>query len=51
MVASWAVFDDPMGWEKILGSAIIVAGILLLGGDADHAAPVPPRNNAEGTPP
>ena len=36
MIASWAVFGDPMGWEKILGSAIIVAGILLLGGDA-HA--------------
>lgn len=51
MVASWAVFDDPMGWEKILGSAIIVAGILLLGGDAQHAPPVPPRNDAEGTPP
>ncbi|MGH8145082.1 MAG: hypothetical protein ACREPY_02005 [Rhodanobacteraceae bacterium] len=33
MIASWAVFGDPMGWEKILGSAIIVAGILLLGGD------------------
>lgn len=51
MIASWAVFDDPMGWEKILGSAIIVAGILLLGGDAQHAPPVPPRNDAEGTPP
>lgn len=49
MIASKAVFDDPMGWEKILGSAIIVAGILLLGGDAQHAPPVPPRNDAEGT--
>ena len=51
MIASWAVFGDPMGWEKILGSTIIVAGILLLGGDAQHAPPVPPRNDAEGTPP
>lgn len=51
MIASWAVFDDPMGWEKILGSVIIVAGILLLGGDAQHAPPVPPRNDAEGNPP
>ncbi len=51
MVASWAVFDDPMGWEKILGSAIIVAGILLLGSDAHHTPPVPPRSDAEGNPP
>lgn len=51
MVASWAVFSDPMGWEKILGSAIIVAGILLLGSDAQHTPPVPPRHDAEGNPP
>lgn len=51
MIASWAVFDDPMGWEKILGSAIIVAGILLLGGDAQPTPPVPPRHDAEGNPP
>ncbi|WIG56648.1 MAG: hypothetical protein OJF61_002436 [Rhodanobacteraceae bacterium] len=51
MVASWAVFGDPMGWEKILGSAIIVAGILLLGSDAQHTPPVPPRHDAEGNPP
>ena len=50
MIASWAVFGDPMGWEKILGSAIIVAGILLLGGDAQHTPPVAPRNDAEGSP-
>jgi drug/metabolite transporter (DMT)-like permease len=47
MVASWAVFGDPMGWGKLLGSAIIVAGILLLGGDGE---PVPPRNAAERSP-
>jgi drug/metabolite transporter (DMT)-like permease len=35
MIASWAVFGDPMGWEKTLGSAIIVAGILLLGGESE----------------
>jgi drug/metabolite transporter (DMT)-like permease len=39
MVASWAVFGDPMGWGKLLGSAIIVAGILLLGGDDEPALP------------
>jgi predicted N-acyltransferase/multidrug transporter EmrE-like cation transporter len=47
MFASWAVFGDPMGWEKILGSIIIVTGILLLGGDAQHTPPVSPRNDAE----
>ena len=51
MLASWGVFGDPMGWEKILGSAVIVAGILLLGGDAHAAPPAPPRNDAEGNPP
>ncbi|MGH8184590.1 MAG: DMT family transporter [Rhodanobacteraceae bacterium] len=51
MVASWAVFGDSMGWEKILGSAIIVAGILLLGSDAQPTPPVPARNDAEGNPP
>lgn len=42
MIASWAVFGDVMGWEKILGSAIIVAGILLLGGEAHAGPPAPP---------
>lgn len=51
MIASWAVFGDPMGWEKILGSAIIVAGILLLGGDTHSASPAPARHDAEGSPP
>jgi multidrug transporter EmrE-like cation transporter len=49
MIASWAVFGDPMGWEKILGSAIIVAGILLLGSDAHSAPPAPARHDAEGS--
>jgi multidrug transporter EmrE-like cation transporter len=51
MVASWVVFGDPMGWQKILGSAIIVAGILLLGGDAHSAPPAPAPHDAEGSPP
>lgn len=52
MAASWAVFGDPMGWQKILGSTIIVAGILLLGGDAQPDPPtVSPRNDAEGSSP
>lgn len=37
MVASWAVFGEPMGWQKILGSSIIIAGILLLGSSAPPA--------------
>lgn len=51
MIASRAVFGDPMGWEKILGSAIIVAGILLLGGDTQQVPLAPPRHDAKGNPP
>ncbi|HEU0277834.1 MAG TPA: EamA family transporter [Rhodanobacteraceae bacterium] len=43
MFASWAVLNEPMGWVKVLGAAIIVAGILLLGGDAGPATPAPPH--------
>jgi drug/metabolite transporter (DMT)-like permease len=34
MIASWAVFGDSMGWQQIVGAAIIVLGIILLGGTA-----------------
>jgi multidrug transporter EmrE-like cation transporter len=44
MTASWAIFGDPMHWVKLLGSAIIVAGILLLGSDAQPVT----RNDPEG---
>ncbi len=33
MIASWIVFGEPVHWEKVLGSAVIVAGILTLGGE------------------
>ncbi len=33
MIASRAVFGEAVDWEKVLGSAIIVAGILMLGGE------------------
>lgn len=33
MIASSAVFGESVHWEKALGSAIIVGGILMLGGD------------------
>lgn len=45
------VFGDPTGWEKAPGSAIIVAGILLPGGDAHSAPPAPVRHDAEGKAP
>ncbi|MGH3637014.1 MAG: hypothetical protein ACRDTS_23610, partial [Mycobacterium sp.] len=48
MIASWAVFGDPMGWEKVLGSAIIVAGILMLGRDAQSGTPVSTPADTEG---
>ncbi|HET7561531.1 MAG TPA: hypothetical protein VFJ87_04030 [Rhodanobacteraceae bacterium] len=44
MIASRVVFGDPMGWEKVLGSAVIVTGILLLGGDE---APFPPASTGK----
>ena len=51
MLASWAVLGEPMGWSKLLGSAIIVAGILLLGSDSHSVTSAPTRNEAEGNPP
>ena len=39
MFASRWLFDEPMGWPKLLGSAMIVAGVLLLGPDHPAAAP------------
>jgi len=44
MIVSWALFGDPMGWQKILGSVIIVAGILLLGSNAQAGPPAPAPN-------
>lgn len=47
MIASALVFGEPVHWEKALGSAIIVGGILMLGGEraerqAEHDALVTP---------
>jgi drug/metabolite transporter (DMT)-like permease len=39
MIASRWLFDEPMGWMKLVGSAMIVAGVLLLG--PDHPAAMP----------
>jgi drug/metabolite transporter (DMT)-like permease len=39
MIASRWLFDEPLGWLKIFGSAMIVAGVLLLGPDHPAATP------------
>jgi len=39
MIASRWLFDEPMGWPKLIGSAMIVAGVLLLGPDHPAATP------------
>jgi drug/metabolite transporter (DMT)-like permease len=39
MIASKVLFDEPVGWLKALGSAMIVAGVLLLGPDHPAATP------------
>ncbi|HEV7490593.1 MAG TPA: hypothetical protein VGO25_07285 [Rhodanobacteraceae bacterium] len=39
MIASRWLFDEPLGWLKVLGSAMIVAGVLLLGPDHPAATP------------
>jgi multidrug transporter EmrE-like cation transporter len=33
MLASRVLFAEPLGWSKLLGSAVILAGILMLGPD------------------
>jgi drug/metabolite transporter (DMT)-like permease len=44
IIASALIFGEPVHWEKALGSAIIVAGILLLGGERRAAAHDPLTN-------
>jgi drug/metabolite transporter (DMT)-like permease len=39
MIASRVLFGEPMGWLKVVGSAMIVAGVLLLGPDHPAATP------------
>ncbi len=39
MIASKVLFDEPVGWLKAIGSAMIVAGVLLLGPDHPAATP------------
>jgi len=46
MIASRWLFDEPLGWSKITGSALIVLGVLMLGPDQPVPA-LPP--SASGT--
>jgi drug/metabolite transporter (DMT)-like permease len=45
MFASRWLFDEPVGWSKLLGSAMIAAGVLLLG--PDHPAGTPAAGERE----
>ena len=47
MGASWLIFAEPIGWLKILGSAIILVGILVLGSRDD--SPEPARRSSQAT--
>ncbi len=39
LFASHWLFAEPVGWPKVVGSAMIVAGVLLLGPDHPAATP------------
>lgn len=41
MLASWLLFAEALTWNKVVGSVVILAGILLLGSDESAAASVP----------
>ena len=41
ILAGWLLFDEPIGWVKTIGCAVILAGILLLGPDDDASLPEP----------
>lgn len=43
ILAGRLLFGEPIGWEKIVGSAMILTGILLLGPDQDAPSPEPAR--------
>jgi drug/metabolite transporter (DMT)-like permease len=49
MIASRFLFDEPVGWLKIVGSAMIVGGVLMLG--PDHPAATPAADAAPSPPP
>ena len=46
MFAAWLVFGEHIGVAQLLGSAVIVGGILMLGADQSDPAPPSPRSTA-----
>jgi len=47
MLSSWLVFGEHVGALQLVGSMVIVAGILMLGADEPHAPP--PVSGAHGS--
>jgi len=43
ILAGRVLFDEPIGWVKAIGCAMILAGILLLGPDDEASPPEPAR--------
>ena len=39
ILASWTVFHEPVGMLEIFGSAAIVGGVLLIGGESKSETP------------
>jgi multidrug transporter EmrE-like cation transporter len=41
LLASRLLFAEPLGWSKLIGCAVILIGILLLGADDAPVGPQP----------
>ena len=41
LLVSWLAFREPFTWLRLLGAALVVAGVTTLFADAARAAPVP----------
>jgi len=49
MFSSWLVFGEYIGWLRLLGSVVIVVGILMIGADETaSASEVPPSTAGTG---
>jgi len=51
MFASWRVFGEHIGAMQLLGAAVIVGGILMLGGDDTGTPSTPPTPSSNLAPP
>src|SRR5450432_95207 len=47
MLASWLVFGEHIGWLQLLGSVIIIAGVMMIGADAGPEQRPPPPSTAQ----